>query len=233
LYNKHRKNSEQWNPWHPFQSAKDFQQAQSFSQQTKRGIDQHLRRGLDNFKIESFQSADALQKLLSEIDFRLGNNSWIHDHSHIFRTIYYRDIVKCIQFFVADLPFQVHLDFEPVRLADSESRRIYSEMNTGAWWWDRQDQLPAGATIVPVIYSSDKTHLTNVSGDQHAWPLYLTIGNIRNNIHHTSKKHTRILIGLMPHHLQGAKNTDEASHSTVRTVLTPLRNVDITGPSLK
>ena len=35
LYNKHHKYSEQWNPWHPCQSAHDFQQAQSFSQQTK------------------------------------------------------------------------------------------------------------------------------------------------------------------------------------------------------
>jgi len=60
LYNKHRNYSEQWNPWHPFQSAHDIQQAQLFSQQTKMWIDQHLRRGLDNFNIESFQSADAL-----------------------------------------------------------------------------------------------------------------------------------------------------------------------------
>jgi len=52
LYNKHRKYSEQWNPWHPFQSAHNFQQAQSFSQQTKTWIDQHLRRGLDNFNIK-------------------------------------------------------------------------------------------------------------------------------------------------------------------------------------
>jgi len=84
LYNKHRKYSEQWNPWHPFRSAYDFQQAQSFSQQTKTWIDQHLRRGLDNFKIESFQSADALRKLLSEPDFGLGDNSWNEDDSHIF-----------------------------------------------------------------------------------------------------------------------------------------------------
>jgi len=62
----------------------------------------------------------------------------------------------------------VHLDFEPVRVAESESRRIYSEMNTGDWWWDTQDQLPAGVTIVPVICASDKTHLTNFSGDKHA-----------------------------------------------------------------
>ena len=178
LYNKHRKDSEQWYPWHPLQSAHDFQQAQSFSQQTKTWIDQHLRCGLDNFNIESFQSADALRNLLSRLDFGLGNDSSIEDHWHILGTLYYRDIFKCIQFLLAHLPFQAHLDFELVRLADSESRRIYSEMNTGDWWWDTQDQPHAGATIVPVICASDKTHLTNFSGAQHAWPLYLTIGNI-------------------------------------------------------
>jgi len=188
LYNKHRKYSEQWNPWHPFQSAHDFQQAQSFSQQTKMWINQHLRGGLDNFKIESFQSADALRKLLSELNFGLGDEGWIEDHSHIFGTLYCRDIFKCIQFLLAHLPFQAHLNFEPVRLPDSESRRIYSEMNTGDWSWDTQDQLPAGAKIVPVICASDKTHLTNFSGDQQAWPLYLTIGNIRKDIRRTPQK---------------------------------------------
>jgi hypothetical protein len=75
LYNKNHKFSEQWNPWHPFRSTHNFQQAQSFSKQTKTWIDQHFRRGLDNFKIESFQSADAMRKLLSELDFGLGDDS--------------------------------------------------------------------------------------------------------------------------------------------------------------
>jgi len=91
-----------------------------FSQQTKSWIDQHLICGLDNFRIESFQSADALRKLLSELDFGLGNDTWIDDNSHIFGTLYYRDIFKCIQFLLEHLPFQPHLDFEPVRHADSE-----------------------------------------------------------------------------------------------------------------
>jgi len=129
LYNKHRKYSEQWNLWHPFQSAHDFQQAQSCSQQTKTWINQHLRRGLDNFKIESFQSADALRKLLSENNFGPGDDTWIEDHSPIFGTLYYTDISKCIQFVLAHLPFRVHLNFEPVHLADSECCRICSKMN--------------------------------------------------------------------------------------------------------
>jgi hypothetical protein len=40
--------------------------------------------------------------------------------------------------------------------------------------------------MVPVICASDNTHLTNVLRDQHAWPLYLTIGNIRKHIRRTS-----------------------------------------------
>jgi len=83
LYNKHRKYSEQWNPWHPFWSAHDFQQAHSFSQHMKTWIDEHPRHGLNNYIIESFQSADALRKLLSECDFGLGDDSWIQDDSHI------------------------------------------------------------------------------------------------------------------------------------------------------
>jgi len=39
LYNMHRKYSEQRNPEHPFRSAQDFWQPQSFSQWTKTSID--------------------------------------------------------------------------------------------------------------------------------------------------------------------------------------------------
>jgi len=233
LSNKHRKYSEQWNPWHPFRSAHDFQQAQSFSQQTKTSSDQHLRCGLDNIKIESFQWADAIQKLLSKLNFGLGNDGWIQDDSHIFGTLYHTDIFKCIPFLLAHLSLQEHLDCQPVRLADSEGHRIYSEMNTGDWWWDTQDHLATGATIVPVIWASDKTHLTNYSGDQHAWPLYLRNCNIWKDICRTSKKRAWILLGLIPCPPKDAKKIDQAWHSAVGTVLSQLRHLDITGPGLK
>ena len=178
LYNKHRKYSEQWNPWHPVWSTPHFQPPQLFSQQTKTWIDQHPRRGLDNYTIESLESADDLRKLLSELYFALSNDGWIEDDSHIFRTVYYRDIFKCIQCLLAHRPFQAHLDFEPVRHSGTEGHRIHREKNTGDWSCNTEIQLPAGATIVPVICASDKTYLTNFTSDQHAWPLYLTMGNI-------------------------------------------------------
>jgi hypothetical protein len=60
----------------------------------KTWIDQHLIRELDNFKIESSQSADTLQNLFSELDFGLGDHSWIADDSYIFRLLYSRDIFE-------------------------------------------------------------------------------------------------------------------------------------------
>jgi len=134
---------------------------------------------------------------------------------------------------LAHLPFQANRNFVPVRLADSGVRRIYSEINTGDWWWDTHDQLPARATIVLGICASEKTHLTNFAGDQHAWPLDLTIGNIGNDFRLSAKKCTWILIRLIPSPPKGAKNIDEAWHSTVGNVLSQLRHLDITGPGLK
>jgi len=126
--------------------------------------------------------------------------------------LYYRDIVKCIRILLAHLPFQAHFDFEPVCLAEAESHRIHSEMNSGDSWWDTLNQLPAGTTIVPVICPSDKTHLNKYSADQHALPLYLPIGNIRNNNCRSPKHRNRILIELIPCSPKGATNIDEAWH---------------------
>jgi hypothetical protein len=47
---------------------------------------------LINFIIESFQSAEALQMLFSDLAFGLGIDGWNEVGSHIFGTLYYRNI---------------------------------------------------------------------------------------------------------------------------------------------
>lgn len=41
-----------------------------------------------------------------------------------------------------------------------------------------KEALPLGGTLAPVILASDKTRLTQFSGNSSAYPVYLTIGNI-------------------------------------------------------
>ena len=45
-----------------------------------------------------------------------------------------------------------------------------------------QGCLPDGATIAPIILSSDKTQLSVFQGDKSAWLVYLTIGNISKEV---------------------------------------------------
>ena len=143
------------------------------------------------------------------------------------------DIFKCILFLLSDLQIQANLNFELVLLADSDCNQIYSEMNTEDWWWDTQDHILAGATIVPVICASDKTPMTNLLGDQHIWPPYLTIGDIRKDICWTPTRQAWMLVRHIPCPPKGAKNIDEAWYNAVGTVLSQLRHLCITGTGLK
>ena len=59
-------------------------------------------------------------------------------------------------------------------------------------------KLPSGATIAPLILSSDKTQLTQFQGDKKAWPVYLTIGNLSKKIRRQPSTHGTILVGYLP-----------------------------------
>ncbi|KAG1729302.1 hypothetical protein EDD22DRAFT_982670 [Suillus occidentalis] len=100
--------------------------------------------------------------------------------------VYYRDIIECIKALFSDPNFADFLVFAPERhYADKdETIRLYHEMHTGKWWWNSQKHLDRerpGATIIPVIISSDKTQVT-MFRNKTAYPVYMTIGNIPKDI---------------------------------------------------
>lgn len=92
--------------------------------------------------------------------------------------------------------------------------------------------MPARAIVLPVMCASDKTHLTKLYDDQHTWRQYLMICSIQKDIRHTPKNRTWSHIGLILCPPEGDEHTVEPLHSVVGIVLSALRNLDITCPSL-
>ncbi|KAF8425788.1 hypothetical protein BGX38DRAFT_1106890 [Terfezia claveryi] len=71
-------------------------------------------------------------------------------------------------------------------------------MHTGDWWWQTQLTLPVGSTLIPVILTSDQTFLTNFSGDEKLWLLFMSITNIPSYIRYKPTTQAWMLIALLP-----------------------------------
>ncbi|KAH9916357.1 uncharacterized protein B0H18DRAFT_884881 [Fomitopsis serialis] len=73
-------------------------------------------------------------------------------------------------------------------------------MWTGKWWHAVQSLLPTGAALAPVIISTDKTQLTQFTGNKLAYPVYMTLGNIPKALQRKPSEHTCIV------HCRGTAN---------------------------
>ncbi|KAG1874323.1 hypothetical protein F4604DRAFT_1880851 [Suillus subluteus] len=140
--------------------------------------------------------------------------------------IYHRDVLECIKALYGDLDFADYLVFAPERhyTDDDETVRLYSDMHTGKWWWNTQkklDEQRLGATIVPVIISTDKTQVT-MFRNKTAYPVYLTIGNIPKEIRHKPSRRAHVLLAYLP-------TTPNLYHACMACVLSPLENAGLDG----
>ncbi|KAM5533658.1 hypothetical protein V8D89_012682 [Ganoderma adspersum] len=109
------------------------------------------------------------------------------------------DPVELIRELLGNPIFRDSLRYTPEQLfADKDGTScIYDETWTGDWWWEIQGLLPPGATISPVILSSDKMVLSRFSGNKQAWPVYLTISNISKAVQRQPSMHATVLLGYI------------------------------------
>ncbi|KAG1836595.1 hypothetical protein C8R48DRAFT_623187 [Suillus tomentosus] len=159
--------------------------------------------------------------------------------------VYYRDIIECIKALFGDPNFADVLVFAPERhyADEDETIRLYHEMHTGKWWWNSQKHLDRerpGATIIPVIISSDKTQVT-MFHNKTAYPVYMTIGNIPKDICRKPSRQAHVLLAYLPttrlEHVtnKAARRRMLANlyHACVGRVLAPLAAAGINGINMQ
>ncbi|KAG6369417.1 hypothetical protein JVT61DRAFT_14900 [Boletus reticuloceps] len=95
--------------------------------------------------------------------------------------LYYRDALECIES-LFNHPFLADkMEFSPFRLFTTAEHlvRVYTEWMSSDSAWEMQSQIPEGGSLCGVILSSDKTHITNISGGKAAHPLLISLANIK------------------------------------------------------
>ncbi|KAJ7733721.1 hypothetical protein B0H14DRAFT_3117949 [Mycena olivaceomarginata] len=140
-----------------------------------------------------------------------------------------------------DPEFADCLIFAPERhyTDNSKTIRLYHDMHTGEWWWETQKTLEkrkAGATIIPIIISTDKTQ-TTMFRNKAAYPVYMTIGNIPKGVRRKPSRQAYILIGYLPttrlDHIKVAAACRRALsnlyHVCMRKILAPLKDAGLEG----
>ncbi|KAI0694820.1 hypothetical protein C8Q76DRAFT_634235 [Earliella scabrosa] len=187
-----RKASQSESPWAPFESEEEWELAEWLMKSgiSQKALDKYLKLPITQRRTSpSFRSSYLFYKKIDDlpggfakwkVEFfeAVGDERDEDGNLRIERVeLWRRDPVECVRELLGNPLFRQHMRFAPERLyADGEGKqRMYSNMHTAEWWWDLQMLLPEGATIAPVILSSDKTTLSRMSGDKTAWPCMRAI----------------------------------------------------------
>ncbi|PIL37761.1 transcription factor [Ganoderma sinense ZZ0214-1] len=102
-------------------------------------------------------------------------------------TVYTRDPLRVAESMASSADFHRTWDYSPFEEYIGQNCRRFSHFMSGHWAFKKANKLsedPAmhGAMLVPVIFGADKTTVSVVAGHQAFHPLYMSLGNIHNEM---------------------------------------------------
>ncbi|KAI0765845.1 hypothetical protein BD413DRAFT_637000 [Trametes elegans] len=155
--------------------------------------------------------------------------------------MYARPLMDCLVALYSNAEHVQYLCFTPERhyADDNQVIRLYHDLHTGKWWWSVQKQLEEvkeGATVMPVIISSDKTQVT-LFRNKTAYPVYVTIGNLPKSIRQKPGRQGQILLAYLPtsrldhisNQAQRRRILANMFHACMKTLLKPLESAGVDG----
>jgi len=138
--------SRQFNPLAPFESVYEYKLARFFheSKTSLKNIDSFFVNNLlpvdqpgtasVHFK-SGYTWRNKMRELIDQPPWHRGTVDFHLQHGCAF---YYRDVECTRRYLLRQRTFAKHLVYEPVREFDGEGNRVYTEMQTGDWWWQTQ-----------------------------------------------------------------------------------------------
>ena len=100
--------------------------------------------------------------------------------------VWYHNPWLLIHNLLANQDFNSEFDYIPFWEFDAQKRRRWQVMSSD-WAWKEADSIAQdpnthGAMVIPLILGSNKTTVSVATGQNEYYPLYLSIGNVQNNV---------------------------------------------------
>ncbi|KAF8452468.1 hypothetical protein L210DRAFT_3608454 [Boletus edulis BED1] len=115
---------------------------------------------------------------------------------------WFRPAYSLVADMLSHTDFEGEIDYVPYRdFSKDNEERHYENFLSGDWAWTQADKIADdptthGGMFVPIILGSDKTTVSVATGQNDYWPVYLSIGNIHNNVRRAHRKGVELLAFL-------------------------------------
>ncbi|KAG1889253.1 hypothetical protein F4604DRAFT_1915123 [Suillus subluteus] len=159
---------------------------------------------------------------------------WMDDEFEV----WYRDPRAMAHNILANPTFKDEINYTPFHEYDaSDDTHHWKDFMSGDWAWQQADTISKdpethGSALVPIILGSDKTTISVGTGNNEYYPLYASIGNVRNNVW-CAHRDALVIIGFLAIPKTGRKHSKDdvfrifchqLFHSSLAAILSSLKS---------
>ncbi|KAI1789248.1 hypothetical protein LXA43DRAFT_1155148, partial [Ganoderma leucocontextum] len=247
--------------WTPFADRPTFEFAELVFEEARmsKGTVNHLLRILaakyvvDNLPVDYHPLFRRYQDVLEAIDsVEYGEVSWrtyafryegpVSPNSPSWkREVYFvhcRDALRVAENLASSPDFNGRFDYVPYEEFTGPNCRQVSNLMSGRWAYKQADTIAAdptidsnGAMLISIVLGADKTTVSVATGNQEFHPLYMSLGNIHNNMRRAHRDSVVPLAFLaIPTTAHEWENDEEFRifkkrlyHASIAHILAPLR----------